>query len=752
MKKISISYNPYFVSTEILVDGQTPPAGTDYVQITRGARLLNWVDNFLNKIFQKYRNNNVAFDFYGTVQDAEDLKAAVTRFNQGGHNFIVDHIHTSEIGKNPLDALRQLYNEGQQGPFAELFQSEKMQKAFNRATAPEFEVNVVATMSSGKSTLINALLGKNIMPTKAKACTATIACIEDCDDQQQFTAVRYDVDGKLMTKSPEAVSRELLTEWNDDINTSRIEIKGNIPTVDETKDSKYVFIDTPGPNNSQNKEHKQTTFDAIKSKPLSMIIYVLDAGNFAVDDDNSLLHEVAKTMNEGGRQAQDRFIFVLNKIDVFHKNEDSVEGILSDARKYLGEHGIENPLIIPVSAILAKLLRLHKLSPEELSPDGDDEAQLNFLKKKFMRRDDLNLFKYCKGNVNYEIIRRLEKKLENATDDEKVLIYSGIPVLEELLKDFLFRHALPAKIKDAVDSFDRVLRDYEREQNLNSILQQSDEEIKAVADEIRKFSSSKENLAQAEKFKREIRAIQFTLSPNTTRKLEEINKEKEQLLDRLRRRLNRGNVSSTYEARQLCERAENDCKEFEIDVQLTLKKTFKDESYTQMDQLRDKYQAYITSVLRTAFPENDKVRELEFSVFDMPDTDELISDNTAYETVVVGKKRVWWKLWLGTVDITEERESVDLEPIYKEVTEAVRDFTQENLRKFEKQANAGLDTAKEQLIAIMDTKRKEMDELERAISVASKNKDEKEARKREAEKKIAWFQEFHSKLQKILAI
>ena len=97
-------------------------------------------------------------------------------------------------------------------------------------------------------------------------------------------------------------------------------------------------------------------------------------------------------------------------------------------------------------------------------------------------------------------------------------------------------------------------------------------------------------------------------------------------------------------------------------------------------------------------------------------------------------------------------ESVDLEPIYKEVTEAVRDFTQENLRKFEKQANAGLDTAKEQLIAIMDTKRKEMDELERAISVASKNKDEKEARKRETEKKIAWFQEFHSKLQKILAI
>ena len=75
-----------------------------------------------------------------------------------------------------------------------------------------------------------------------------------------------------------------------------------------------------------------------------------------------------------------------------------------------------------------------------------------------------------------------------------------------------------------------------------------------------------------------------------------------------------------------------------------------------------------------------------------------------------------------------------------------------NMRNFKKQANAGLDAAKEQLIAIMDAKREEMDKLGEAISAASQNKAEKEARKREAEKKIAWFQEFHGKLQKILAI
>ena len=75
-----------------------------------------------------------------------------------------------------------------------------------------------------------------------------------------------------------------------------------------------------------------------------------------------------------------------------------------------------------------------------------------------------------------------------------------------------------------------------------------------------------------------------------------------------------------------------------------------------------------------------------------------------------------------------------------------------NIRNFKKQANKDLDASKDQLIAIMDAKQDEMNALEQKISAAGKNKAEKEARKREAEKKIAWFQEFHGKLQKILAI
>ncbi|MBR3921763.1 MAG: dynamin family protein, partial [Kiritimatiellae bacterium] len=46
-------------------------------------------------------------------------------------------------------------------------------------------------MSSGKSTVVNSLLGMDLMPAKNEACTATIARITDDDHAQNFMAQRF---------------------------------------------------------------------------------------------------------------------------------------------------------------------------------------------------------------------------------------------------------------------------------------------------------------------------------------------------------------------------------------------------------------------------------------------------------------------------------------------------------------------------------------------------------------------------------
>lgn len=49
-----------------------------------------------------------------------------------------------------------------------------------------YSVAVVATMSAGKSTLLNAMIGHRLLPARNEACTASVCRIEDCDELPAF--------------------------------------------------------------------------------------------------------------------------------------------------------------------------------------------------------------------------------------------------------------------------------------------------------------------------------------------------------------------------------------------------------------------------------------------------------------------------------------------------------------------------------------------------------------------------------------
>lgn len=49
-----------------------------------------------------------------------------------------------------------------------------------------YSVAVVATMSAGKSTLLNAMIGHRLLPARNEACTASVCRIEDRDELPAF--------------------------------------------------------------------------------------------------------------------------------------------------------------------------------------------------------------------------------------------------------------------------------------------------------------------------------------------------------------------------------------------------------------------------------------------------------------------------------------------------------------------------------------------------------------------------------------
>ena len=78
MKKVTIKYNPYLVSTQIKVDGQSPkPNSSLNVQ---NCRLQEWVEKLPQILMDEYRDANFELTFTGTEADFEDIVSSVEAF------------------------------------------------------------------------------------------------------------------------------------------------------------------------------------------------------------------------------------------------------------------------------------------------------------------------------------------------------------------------------------------------------------------------------------------------------------------------------------------------------------------------------------------------------------------------------------------------------------------------------------------------------------------------------------------------
>ena len=204
------------------------------------------------------------------------------------------------------------------------------------------------------------------MPSKNEACTATVTRITD-NDRDDFQGIAYDRDGNIISKI-DNIAYENMVELNEDPKVQEIAISGNIPFIDANTTA-LRLVDTPGPNNSQNQDHKNTTYRAVESDANNLILYVLNGTQLATNDDDHLLNHVAEKIRTGGKLMRDRFLFAINRMDDFNPEEENIESAIEKARTYLVNHGIENPQIFPCSAYTALNIRtyLRDIDPAKLT-------------------------------------------------------------------------------------------------------------------------------------------------------------------------------------------------------------------------------------------------------------------------------------------------------------------------------------------------------------------------------------------------
>lgn len=509
MKKVFLKYNPYKLETEITVDGKHLADNSKLGELIVDARLQDWVEDLPGILMEEYNDRNFEIVFHGTLLDYEDLTGVFTdAYHKGLLTATLDRIPAKETADKE-GLIKQVFQEitSTSCPFQQL-RDPQIKAAFDLAMSDDFEVCVVATMSAGKSTLINALLGKKLMPSKQEACTAIITRIkdEDCGD---FRAEVYDKNGNLL-EMHEHLNYTTMERLNGDPNVSEIHVFGKIPFVsaDQTKKEKeisLILIDTPGPNNSRNPDHGKKQRALLGKSSKALVLYVM-TGEFGTNDDNTLLARVAESMSVRGKQSKDRFIFVVNKLDDRKKEDGSIEQTLEKVRSYLKSHGISNPNLFPAAALPALNIRLMNDPSFDMDEDDRDEAEVKI--KKLNRNEELHFETWgaLPPSIRGEINNRLEatratwegRRNENP---EEALIHSGIVSVEAAIRQYVQKYAKTAKIKNIVDTFIHRVKELGCEEQAILAITASEKERQRIAEQIQKIQAKLNSGEEAKRFK-----------------------------------------------------------------------------------------------------------------------------------------------------------------------------------------------------------------------------------------------------------
>lgn len=485
MKTVHLTYNPYLVTTSLLLEGEpvTDPNSPFYRYLT-DYRLQYWMEpregwkGLLGELRSACGTKELKLIFRGTQLDFQDLEGLIAQ--EGAKHFdrielVHENADTAGVisPETKLEELKDIFEEIKKGPVPE-FHSEEVTKAFSEAMNSDFEIMVIAPMSSGKSTLINAILGKNVLPAINQATTAVITRIRDVDGKADFTVSADDRYGKTLCKNEPATLAKI-TELNGALDpqdpegkralVKEISIEGDVKGL-PAKGLHTVFVDTPGGNNSLNEEHGAVMDEAINNEDKSMVLYIFNGTQVSTQDNARILNKIAEAMKRSakGKQSRDRFLFVANRMDDVDPSKESYESIVKTIRTSLAEVGITDPNLFLVSAQTAKLIRMRAANDPTFTEDDDDTVD-NLCKKMTRETRPLYEFSTLSETQKSKFRKRIAQLREQYPDEKRIPeiaeIQSGIPAVEAAITEYLEKYALSIKLKAAQDSFGMVVQEKE---------------------------------------------------------------------------------------------------------------------------------------------------------------------------------------------------------------------------------------------------------------------------------------------------
>lgn len=581
MKKVKIKYNPYIVETEITVDGQKPKANSA-LNVDK-KRLQEWVEKLPQILLDEYRDSNVSIEFTGSVSDYEDIESVFNIYKD--KISATCNFHKTADITDVERTIDKIFEDIKNGPVAEL-KNKKIIQAFEKAKDSRFEINVVATMSSGKSTLINALLGQQLMPAANEATTATIVKIIDTD-QDNFSAVAFDKSGQIVKKL-DNVTLEDMQALNADIKVSTVEIKGKIPCVSSVG-MKLVLVDTPGPNNSRDKSHEEMTYKMIADSDKSLVLYVMNGQQLGINDEKIFLDYVCQSMKDGGKKARERFIFAVNKMDAFSPDpqDDGPECItkaLDNVKAGLEDREIYNPNIFPVCSLPALQKRAEMR--------GTRARALRDFVEMCEEYDVMHYENYYEYNNLPQTVRnRIENFKVQMGEDDAIEIHTGIVSVEQAIAQYINKYARTTKVFDLVQSFNEKLNELAAVAHLEDAIRNDKNAKVEIEKQISKIKANIQSAQNAQNRSKTIDEIDLTSVVKA-----QVKTYMTEIKNKLNKMLDGDSKVEKIKAKQQCDEIEKECKAISVQIKVQIDKILETAYKETITKIIDEYKRYLADL------------------------------------------------------------------------------------------------------------------------------------------------------------
>lgn len=537
MRKVYIKYDPYEMKSIVKVDGKEVQKNKHcdsnlkkYLASDIHMPIQAWIDpidrdnwNGLLDVICKMGDKDIFIEFAGRAVDYESIKASLAAQNDSRNcgarltfSELTDEIipdwkmkeRIAEVINLMLtDKFRQIVNDSNSKVLIDKY--EKLEETYKEIDDEEFRIVFTGTYSSGKSSTINALIGRNILPTASGTCTAKICRIIHSSVKAGVAIVKYLPDVKqkeYVCKKDEEVQDKILCA-GDSVETIEVytDLSKLYPDGVE-KDFRLVIIDTPGTDSAtgndtqkldedskrlSKKSHIEITKEVLKSKQKEMVVLVSDD---KLEDDNivELLDMIEESVENDEGAFNDRFLFVMNMCDsLTYSNrgetlDNYIRNFVANIKKVPNSNRIRNivnPRVFPITSGAALAIvngfteepsmaegmtkkaelygyyegfckKIYHYGPEKLA--GNFEQYIEQIKTQYPGYGN-----YCleqKSSVAEVIKYGYQQKLQgNLTVPDRVLIHSGVPALESAIHDYIRCYAYPIKVRQLLGCFTDIL-------------------------------------------------------------------------------------------------------------------------------------------------------------------------------------------------------------------------------------------------------------------------------------------------------